>query len=81
MLDGQYTNEYLAEAGGGSPTFTDDELKTIAEPLDFVGINVYKPGWYVEPTDEPPGYRDIPVNASHPIRATQRRRLRRQHKR
>jgi beta-glucosidase len=66
MLEGRYTDEYLAEAGGESPKFTDDELNTIAEPLDFVGINVYKPGWYVEPTDEPPGYRDIPVNASHP---------------
>jgi hypothetical protein len=24
--------------------FTDDELKTISSPLDFVGINVYRPG-------------------------------------
>ncbi len=66
MLEGQYTDEYLAEAGGGSPKFTDEELETISSPLDFVGINVYKPGWYVEPSDEPPGYHDIPVNASHP---------------
>jgi beta-glucosidase len=66
ILEGQYLEEYLAEAGGGSPTFTDEELKTISSPLDFVGINVYRPGWYVEPTDDSPGYRDIPVNASHP---------------
>jgi beta-glucosidase len=66
MLEGRYTDAYLAEAGGDSPKFTDDELKTIASPLDFVGINVYKPGWYVEPSAEPPGYHDIPVNASHP---------------
>ncbi len=66
MLEGRYTDAYLAEAGGGSPTFTDDELKTIAAPLDFVGINVYRPGWYVEPAEEPPGYREIPINASHP---------------
>lgn len=66
MLEGRYTDEYLGEAGGNSPTFTDDELKTISTPLDFVGINVYKPGWYVEPSEEPPGYHDIPFNASHP---------------
>jgi beta-glucosidase len=66
MLEGRYTEEYLAEAGGGTPKFTDGELKTIASPLDFVGINVYRPGWYVEPSDEPPGYREIPINASHP---------------
>jgi len=66
MLEGAYTDEYLAEAGGDSPKFTDEELKTIASPLDFVGINVYRPGWYVEPSDEPPGYREVPINASHP---------------
>ena len=37
MLEGTYTDEYLAEAGGGSPVFTDEELKIISEPLDFVG--------------------------------------------
>ncbi|HKE74043.1 MAG TPA: GH1 family beta-glucosidase [Acidimicrobiales bacterium] len=66
MLEGRYPDEYLAEAGGTTPTFTDDELRTIASPLDFVGINVYKPRCYVEPVDEPPGYREVPINASHP---------------
>ena len=41
-------------------------MKIISSPLDFVGINVYNPGWYVEPTDEPAGYHDLPLNASHP---------------
>ena len=66
MLEGRYTDEYLAEAGGESPKVTEDELKTIASPLDFVGINVYRPGWYVEPSDDSRGYREIPINASHP---------------
>ena len=66
LLEGRYTDEYLAEAGGTTPVFTDDELRIIASPLDFVGINVYKPGAYVEPSDDPPGYRVIPINASHP---------------
>src|SRR5262249_49363914 len=66
MLEGKYPDAYLAEAGGTTPRFTDDELSVIAEPLDFVGINVYKPRLYVEPCDESPGYREIPINASHP---------------
>ena len=66
MLEGRYTDAYLAGAGGESPKFTDDELKTIAAPLDFVGINVYRPGLYVEATHEPPGYREIPISSSHP---------------
>jgi beta-glucosidase len=66
MLEGRYTDAYLARAGADAPKFTDDELKTIASPLDFVGINVYKPNIYVAPSDDPPGYRSLPINASHP---------------
>src|SRR5262245_34422366 len=66
MLEGRYTDEYLKTTGKDAPKFTDDELKTIASPLDFVGINVYKPNSYVAPSDAPPGYRSIPINASHP---------------
>ena len=66
MLEGAYLEDYLASAGGTTPTFTDGELKAISSPLDFVGINVYRPGSYVEPADTSPGYRDIPINASHP---------------
>ena len=66
MLEGRYTDAYLADAGNDAPKFTDDELKTIASPLDFVGINLYRPGLYVTPSDEPPGYREIPINESHP---------------
>src|SRR5215831_10924777 len=66
LLEGRYTDAYLAAAGADAPKFTADELKTIASPLDFVGINVYRPGWYVEPSEEPRGFREIPINASHP---------------
>src|SRR5215218_1445467 len=30
MLEGRYTDEYLAEAGGDSPKFTDDELQRLS---------------------------------------------------
>jgi len=70
MLEGRYTDEYLAEAGGTTPTFTDDQRKTIASPLDFVGINVYRPGLYVEPSDDPPGFHEIPISATHPKMAS-----------
>jgi beta-glucosidase len=41
-------------------------LRIVASPLDFVGLNVYKPRMYFEPSDDPLGYREIPINASHP---------------
>jgi len=66
MLEGRYTDGYLKKNGKDAPTFTDDELKIIGSPLDFVGVNVYKPNVYVMPSDDPEGYSSIPINASHP---------------
>jgi len=66
MLEGRYTDAYLAKAGADAPKFTDEDLKTIASPLDFVGINVYKPNLYVEPSQDAAGYASIPISASHP---------------
>ena len=66
MLEGRYTDAYLKATGTDAPQFTEDELKTIASPLDFVGINVYRPNIYVEPSAAAPGYQSIPFSASHP---------------
>lgn len=66
MLEGRYTDAYLAEAGADAPRFTDEELATIAAPLDFVGINLYRPGFYVMPADNERGYREVAISRSHP---------------
>ena len=66
MLEGKYTESYLKEAGKDAPKFTDDDLKVISSPLDFVGINVYKPTFYVLASDQAPGWREIPFAKSHP---------------
>jgi hypothetical protein len=69
MLEGRYTDAYLAAAGRDAPKFTDQELAAIGSPVDFAGINVYRPNIYVAASDEPPGYRTIPISASHPTMA------------
>jgi beta-glucosidase len=66
MLEGRYLDSYLDEAGPNAPKFTDEEMAAIGSPVDFVGINVYKPRWYVAATEDPPGRQVIPINASHP---------------
>jgi beta-glucosidase len=66
MLEGKYTDLYLKQAGNDAPKFTDDDLKIISSPLDFVGINVYRPMVYVMASDQPPGWREIPLAKSHP---------------
>jgi beta-glucosidase len=66
MLEGKYTDAYLKNAGREAPKFTDDDLKIIASPLDFVGINVYKPYSYVLASDQVPGWHEIPYAKGHP---------------
>jgi beta-glucosidase len=66
MLEGKYTDAYLKDAGKDAPKFTGEDLKIISSPLDFVGINVYKPTSYVLASDQAPGWREIPFAKSHP---------------
>jgi beta-glucosidase len=66
MLEGQYSDSFLKAAGKNAPRFTEEDLRIISSPLDFVGINVYVPKIYVLSADQPPGYREIPMNVSHP---------------
>jgi beta-glucosidase len=69
MLEGKYTDLYLKNAGRDAPKFTDEDMKIIASPLDFVGINVYRPVVYVLASDEKRGgtaWREIPFAKAHP---------------
>lgn len=69
ILDGRYTEAYLSTAGAAAPKFNEQELKAIASPLDFVGVNVYTPK-YVRAVDAPPGYEVLPFSKSHPRTAS-----------
>jgi beta-glucosidase len=66
ILEGQYTEAYLAAAGHDAPEFTAEDLKIISSPIDFVGINVYMPAAYVVASEQSPGFRPIRFNRSHP---------------
>jgi beta-glucosidase len=70
MLEGRYTDAFLSSAGADAPKFTPEELKVIASPLDFVGINVYVPNRYVRAINAAPGYEFIPFSKSHPRMAS-----------
>ena len=70
MLEGRYTDAFLEQAGADAPRYTPDELKIIASPLDFVGINVYMVNEYVLASDGAPGFAILPFNASHPHMAS-----------
>jgi beta-glucosidase len=65
ILEGRYTDRFLASAGGDAPKFSTEDLKIINSPLDFVGINVYVPN-YVRAIDAAPGYEALAFSKSHP---------------
>jgi beta-glucosidase len=69
VMEGRYTEAYLASAKADAPKFTAEDLRTISSPLDFVGINVYTPV-YVRAVGAPPGYEVVPFSKSHPRMAS-----------
>jgi beta-glucosidase len=66
MLEGKYTDAYLASAGNDAPRYTEEDLRIISSPVDFVGLNVYMPDSYVVAADNAQGYELIPLPASFP---------------
>ncbi|MGB3078041.1 MAG: GH1 family beta-glucosidase, partial [Saprospiraceae bacterium] len=66
IMEGKYTDTFLKKAGSDAPKFTEEELKIISSPLDFVGINIYNPESYVKASSNEEGYEKIPFAKSHP---------------
>jgi beta-glucosidase len=69
IMEGRYTEAYLAAAGADAPKFTAEDLRAISSPLDFVGINVYTPV-YVQTMGAGPGVEIVPLAKSHPRMAS-----------
>jgi len=65
LQEGKYTDQYLKRLGADAPHFTPEEMKTIAAPMDFVGINVYQPMW-VRADESEKGYAVVPWPSSYP---------------
>ncbi|KAF0102652.1 MAG: beta-glucosidase [Rhodospirillaceae bacterium] len=70
MMEGRYTDAWLAKTGRDAPRFTDEELKIISSKVDFVGLNVYAPSQYVLASEAAPGFTAVPFPSSHPHMAS-----------
>jgi len=66
MLEGKYTDGFLAYAGKDAPKFTAVELKIIGAKNDFVGLNIYAPQFYIAASDKAPGWSVLPFPGSFP---------------
>ena len=71
ILEGRYTDAYLATAGADAPKFTPQDLEIIASPVDFVGLNVYSPSLYVLASEAAPGYATVKIPPSYPRMASE----------
>jgi beta-glucosidase len=71
MLEGRYTDAYLARAGADAPKFMAKDLEIIASPVDFVGLNVYSPGLYVLASAAASGYTTVKIPSSYPRMASE----------
>ncbi len=65
IMEGRYTERYLAKLGPDAPHFTQEEMGIISSPLDFVGLNIYTPS-YVRADSNEAGYAMIQPPSSFP---------------
>jgi beta-glucosidase len=66
MLEGKYTDAFLAYAGANAPKFTPEDLRIISSPVDFVGLNVYMPNHYVVAGEGGSDFALMPFAATFP---------------
>jgi beta-glucosidase len=55
LMEGRYTEGYLAREGANAPKVEAGDMEIIGSPLDFVGLNVYRPE-YVRADGSAAGY-------------------------
>ena len=65
VMEGKYTDAYLAHHGANAPKFTAADMKAIGSPIDFVGLNNYTTTW-VRADSSPRGYAVVPAPDSYP---------------
>jgi beta-glucosidase len=69
IMEGKYTDAYLAATGADAPHFTPEDLKIISSPLDFVGTNIYQP-MFVRADAGPSGFAVVSNPPSYPHMAS-----------
>jgi beta-glucosidase len=69
VMEGKYTDGYLAREGANAPKVAGEDMKIIGGRLDFVGLNVYQPE-YARADGSEAGYAVVPRPASFPQMAS-----------
>lgn len=69
VMEGKYTDEYLAREGANAPQVHAGDMAAIGSTLDFVGLNVYQPE-YARADASAAGYAVEPRPTSYPRMAS-----------
>jgi beta-glucosidase len=64
-VTGAYHEGFLKQLGKNAPDIKPDDLKTIQQPLDALGLNLYT-GTYVRAIDRAPGYEFLSFPKGYP---------------
>jgi beta-glucosidase len=66
LLEGAYHPDYLESAGADQPRFADDDMRTIAQPLDFLGLNLYSGRYIRHAPESPKGWAEVVCDEHYP---------------
>jgi beta-glucosidase len=66
ILEGRYHPAYLQDQAADAPMFTDEQMKVISTPLDFVGLNLYAPTYVRHDASSPRGWSAVRCDESYP---------------
>src|SRR5258708_14196234 len=62
ILEGSYPTTYLEDEAANAPVFTEEEMKVIGSPLDFVGFNLSPPVFIRHDPEARRGSSDLPCD-------------------
>ncbi len=66
ILEGAYHPAYLEAQGADAPVFTEEDMKTISSPIDFVGLNLYAPTYIRHDPTKSCGYSEVECGPHYP---------------
>ena len=66
IFEGAYHPGYLEDQGADAPNFTEEEMRVISSPLDFLGVNLYAGHYVRHDPDATRGWTSVPCDESYP---------------
>ncbi len=66
IFEGAYHPGWLDEQGPDAPSFTDEEMKVISSPIDFLGLNLYGIDYIRHAPETPRGWARVPCDTEYP---------------